>query len=166
MGYGVFIFKEGKSEVSKQGIEITPLRNSNVLFKDKTGKATIAIIETVGFELIVEAVFKKKSDVLNGTIIQNKMVAGVRGVTTYLDDILVCGKTEQEHLENSLALFQRISEYALKVRIGKCLFAGPEIRYLGFILDRNDRRPKKIKEISDDQASRLKSAIVKLEVIA
>ncbi|EPB66716.1 Low-density lipoprotein receptor domain class A [Ancylostoma ceylanicum] len=69
------------------------------------------------------------------------MVAGLRGVATYLDDILVCGRTEQEHTENLLALFERIAEYGFKVRIEKCSFAKPEIRYLGFIVDKNGRRP-------------------------
>ncbi|EYC08316.1 hypothetical protein Y032_0066g3694 [Ancylostoma ceylanicum] len=73
--------------------------------------------------------------------IMNKMTAGLRGVATYLDDILVCGKTEQEHMENLLALFERISEYGLKVRKEKCSLAKPEIRYLGFILDKDGRRP-------------------------
>ncbi|KIH67346.1 integrase core domain protein [Ancylostoma duodenale] len=63
--------------------------------------------------------------------VMNKMVAGLRGVATYLDDILVCGRTEQEHMENLLALFERIAEFGFK----------PEIRYLGFIVDRNGRRP-------------------------
>ncbi|EPB74304.1 hypothetical protein ANCCEY_06606 [Ancylostoma ceylanicum] len=47
--------------------------------------------------------------------IMNKMITGLRGVTTYLDDILV--------------------------RIEKCSFAKPEIWYLGFIVDKNGRRP-------------------------
>ncbi|EYC13949.1 hypothetical protein Y032_0042g619 [Ancylostoma ceylanicum] len=71
----------------------------------------------------------------------NKMVTGLRGVAIYLDDILVCGRTEQEHMENLFALFERISEYGFKVRIEKCSFAKPEIRYLGFIMDKNGRRP-------------------------
>ncbi|KIH64333.1 reverse transcriptase [Ancylostoma duodenale] len=73
--------------------------------------------------------------------VMNKMVFGLRGVATYLDDILVCGRTEQEHMENLLALFERIAEYGFKVRIEKCSFAKPEIRYLGFIVDKNGRRP-------------------------
>ncbi|EPB66592.1 hypothetical protein ANCCEY_14316 [Ancylostoma ceylanicum] len=73
--------------------------------------------------------------------VMNKMVAGLRGVATYLNDILVCGRTEQEHMENLLALFERIAEYGFKVRIEKCSFAKPEIRYLGFIVDKDGRRP-------------------------
>ncbi|EPB73269.1 hypothetical protein ANCCEY_07639 [Ancylostoma ceylanicum] len=44
-------------------------------------------------------------------------------------------------MENLLALFERIAEYGLKVRLEKCSFAKPEIRYLGFIVDKNGRRP-------------------------
>ncbi|VDL83597.1 unnamed protein product [Nippostrongylus brasiliensis] len=51
--------------------------------------------------------------------IMNKMVSGLRGVATYLDDILVCGKTELEHKENLLALFGRIEEYGFKLRLEK-----------------------------------------------
>ncbi|VDL77978.1 unnamed protein product [Nippostrongylus brasiliensis] len=73
--------------------------------------------------------------------IMNKMVSGLRGVATYLDDILVCGRTEQEHKENLIALFRRIEEYGFKLRLEKCIFSKPEIRYLGFIKDRHGRRP-------------------------
>ncbi|PIO75317.1 hypothetical protein TELCIR_02664 [Teladorsagia circumcincta] len=79
------------------------------------------------------------------------MVSGLRGVTTYLDDILVSGKTKEEHNENLLAVFGRIADYGLKVRLDKCAFSQPEIRYLGFILDKNGRRPdpKKIEAIKN-----------------
>ncbi|KIH64820.1 reverse transcriptase [Ancylostoma duodenale] len=73
--------------------------------------------------------------------IMNKMVAGLRCVATFLDDILVCGRTEQEHVENMRALIERIAEYRFKVRIEKCSLAKPEIGYLGFIVDEYDRRP-------------------------
>ncbi|PIO53377.1 reverse transcriptase, partial [Teladorsagia circumcincta] len=83
--------------------------------------------------------------------VMNKMVSGLRGVTTYLDDILVSGKTKEEHNENLLAVFGRIADYGFKVRLDKCAFSQPEIRYLGFILDKNGRRPdpKKIEAIKN-----------------
>ncbi|VDL65828.1 unnamed protein product [Nippostrongylus brasiliensis] len=73
--------------------------------------------------------------------IMNKKLSGLRGVATYLDDILVCGRTELEHKENLLALSGRIEEYGFKLRLKKCFFSKLEIRYLGFIVDRNGRRP-------------------------
>ncbi|CAJ0602666.1 unnamed protein product [Cylicocyclus nassatus] len=73
--------------------------------------------------------------------IMNKMVSGLRGVATYLDDILVCGRTEEEHMENLLAVFARIADYGFRIRLEKCSFGKPEIQYLGFIVNRNGRRP-------------------------
>ncbi|XGW34118.1 hypothetical protein V3C99_018144 [Haemonchus contortus] len=73
--------------------------------------------------------------------VMNKMVTGLQGVATYLDDILVSGRNEQEHRENLLTVFGRIADYGFKVRLDKCTFSRPEIRYLGFILDKNGRRP-------------------------
>nr|CDJ93658.1 RNA-directed DNA polymerase (reverse transcriptase) domain containing protein [Haemonchus contortus] len=73
--------------------------------------------------------------------VMNKMVTGLQGVATYLDDILVSGRNEQEHRENLFAVFGRISDYGFKVRLDKCTFSRPEIRYLGFILDKDGRRP-------------------------
>ncbi|PIO75512.1 reverse transcriptase [Teladorsagia circumcincta] len=73
--------------------------------------------------------------------VMNKMVGGLQGVAAYLDDILVSARTEQEHKENLLAVFGRIADYGFKVRLDKCTFCRPEIRYLGFILDKNGRRP-------------------------
>uniref|UniRef100_W6NRI4 RNA-directed DNA polymerase n=1 Tax=Haemonchus contortus TaxID=6289 RepID=W6NRI4_HAECO len=81
----------------------------------------------------------------------NKMVTGIQGVATYLDDILVSGRNEREHRENLLAVFKRIADYGFKIRLDKCTFSRPEIQYLGFILDRNGRRPnpEKIKAIKN-----------------
>ncbi|PIO60094.1 hypothetical protein TELCIR_18417 [Teladorsagia circumcincta] len=63
--------------------------------------------------------------------VMNKMVTGLQGVAAYLDDILVGGKTEQEHQENLLAVFGRIADYGSKTRntISRV------------ILDKNGRRP-------------------------
>ncbi|EPB65739.1 reverse transcriptase [Ancylostoma ceylanicum] len=73
--------------------------------------------------------------------IMNKMISGLDGVAAYLDDILVVGKTPEEHKRNLFALFERIAEYGFRVRLEKCSFAKPEIKFLGFIVDREGRRP-------------------------
>ncbi|PIO61904.1 hypothetical protein TELCIR_16558 [Teladorsagia circumcincta] len=62
-----------------------------------------------------------------------------------------CGATEEEHNRNVLSLFERIAEYGFKIRMDKCSFAKSEIRYLGFIVDKNGRRqnPQKIEAIKN-----------------
>ena len=45
--------------------------------------------------------------------IMDKMFHGLSHVVGYLDDILVSGTTEQEHLKNLVEVFKRLEEYGL-----------------------------------------------------
>uniref|UniRef100_A0A5S6Q6G6 Reverse transcriptase domain-containing protein n=1 Tax=Trichuris muris TaxID=70415 RepID=A0A5S6Q6G6_TRIMR len=67
---------------------------------------------------------------------------------------------EQEHRNNLDAVFKRIREFGLCVSPEKCILYLPSIKYLGFVVERNRRRPDadKISAIkrmaaSSDQAS-------------
>ncbi|EPB76328.1 reverse transcriptase [Ancylostoma ceylanicum] len=80
--------------------------------------------------------------------IMNKMISGLDGVAAYLDDIVVVGKTPEEHKRNLFALFESIAEYGFRVRLEKCSFAKPEIKFLGFIVDREGRSPNPEKVIA------------------
>ena len=73
--------------------------------------------------------------------IMHKMCAGLSGVTSYLDDIIVKGDSKEEHDRNLLALFERINDYGFRVRLDKCSFNKPEIKFLGYIVDSKGRRP-------------------------
>ena len=73
--------------------------------------------------------------------LMDTMLTGITGATAYLDDIIIVGKTEQElfaHLKDTLA---RIQEYGLRIREDKCNFFIPSIKYLGFIFDKDGRKP-------------------------
>ena len=48
----------------------------------------------------------------------------------YLDDILVFGRTEEEHLECLHMVFERFQEFNLKLKPSKCSFFQSEIVYL------------------------------------
>ncbi|EYB94088.1 hypothetical protein Y032_0175g486 [Ancylostoma ceylanicum] len=81
----------------------------------------------------------------------DSMIAGLNGVAAYLDDIIVTGRTMEEHRQNLEALFERIHSYGFRVRIEKCTFMMSEIRYLGDIIDKDGRRPdpEKIRAITE-----------------
>ncbi|CAO4363315.1 unnamed protein product [Caenorhabditis nigoni] len=83
--------------------------------------------------------------------IMDKMISGLDGVTAYLDDIIIVGSTEKEHKENLFKLFSRITEYGFRVKLEKCTFLEEEIKFLGFIVDKNGRRPdeEKIRAIKN-----------------
>lgn len=77
------------------------------------------------------------------------MLAGLRGVVSYLDDIVIVGKTEAEHRENVVNVLRRIQKWGFHLKPQKCKFMLPSIKYLGIIIDSEGRRPdpEKIKAI-------------------
>ena len=48
----------------------------------------------------------------------------------YLDDVIVFGRTEEEHLERLRVVFERFWEFNLKLKPSKCSFFQLEIMYL------------------------------------
>ena len=52
----------------------------------------------------------------------------------YLDDILVSGKTQQEHLANLNKVLTHLESAGLRLKKGKCTFCKPEVHYLGHII--------------------------------
>ncbi|EYC28568.1 hypothetical protein Y032_0007g3292 [Ancylostoma ceylanicum] len=77
------------------------------------------------------------------------LIAGLDGTAAYLDDIIVTGRTIDEHNTRLNAVFQRIHDYGFRVRLEKCAFLQTEINYLGFVINAEGRRsdPKKIEAI-------------------
>ncbi|XP_052891252.1 uncharacterized protein K02A2.6-like [Anopheles moucheti] len=73
--------------------------------------------------------------------IMDKMLAGVNGVSAYMDDVIVGGKTQEEHDAALKETLQRIKDYGFTIRKEKCSFNKPEIRYLGHIIDSRGLRP-------------------------
>lgn len=52
----------------------------------------------------------------------------------YLDDLIVFGKTLEEHEERLLKVLERLEECGLKVSIDKCQFCQPQVKYVGHIV--------------------------------
>ncbi|XP_056118298.1 uncharacterized protein K02A2.6-like [Rhinichthys klamathensis goyatoka] len=55
----------------------------------------------------------------------------IPNVAVYLDDILVTGKTEEEHLSNLEQVLKRMSEAGLRLKQCKCTFQAESVTYLG-----------------------------------
>ncbi|XP_053699347.1 uncharacterized protein K02A2.6-like [Sabethes cyaneus] len=77
--------------------------------------------------------------------LMNSMVAGLKGVDSFLDDILVYSRTEKEHHEFLHALFQRLQSYGFILKEEKCKLLQPQIKYLGHIVDAKGLRPDPVK---------------------
>ena len=63
------------------------------------------------------------------------ILQGIDGVICYIDDILVTGSTDDEHLERLEEVLKRVKEYGLRVKKNKCEFLQPLVEYLGHQVD-------------------------------
>ncbi len=83
-----------------------------------------------------------------------QILSGLSGVQCYLDDILVTGKTDEEHLTNLDATLKRLEDYGLRVRKSKCEFFQTSVEYLGYVIDSGGlhKAPSKVEAIVDAPA--------------
>ena len=80
-----------------------------------------------------------------------QIVGDIPGVACYLDDIVVTGKCEQEHLMNLQKTMEHLNTTGLRFKLDKCHFFQDSITYLGHIVDKEGVRPHldKIKAIAE-----------------
>ena len=69
------------------------------------------------------------------------LLAGIPNVCIFLDDILVTGKTEAEHIENLGLVLQRLQNAGLKVNQQNCEFFRSSVTYLEHRIDRHGLHP-------------------------
>lgn len=65
----------------------------------------------------------------------DQCLAGVSGVLVYLDDVLIMAPTQEEHDTRLLAVLTRLQEWGFRLRLEKCEFNAPMVKYLGSIVD-------------------------------
>ncbi|XP_062556975.1 uncharacterized protein K02A2.6-like [Armigeres subalbatus] len=73
--------------------------------------------------------------------IMDAVLSGIEKTSGYLDDVLVGGRTKEEHDYNLKQVLQRLEQYGFTVRIEKCHFNMEQVEYLGQILDGDGIRP-------------------------
>ena len=67
----------------------------------------------------------------------------------YLDDILVAGKSKQEHDQRLEQVLQRLLQSGIHLQKEKCLFCQKQVEYLGHCIDTTGIHPtdKKLQAI-------------------
>ena len=65
-------------------------------------------------------------------------------VLVYIDDILILGRTFQEHLELVDKVLSTLAEHGLKVKLSKCQFFCHQVRFLGHIVS-----PEGLRKLQD-----------------
>ena len=82
------------------------------------------------------------------------LLSGLPNVCVYIDDILVLGTTEEDHLHNLDSVLTRLESAGLTLKKSKCIFRASSVEYLGHVVDAQGLHPatSKIKAISQAPA--------------
>ena len=84
-----------------------------------------------------------------------KRLSHVSFTTVRVDDILISGRNDAEHLKNLTEVLQILSANGLRLKRKKCVFMAPEVTYLGFRINQEGVSPvdEKIKPILEAAVS-------------
>ena len=82
------------------------------------------------------------------------ILQGLPGVTVYIDDILVTGKSTEEHLHNLETVLQRLEQAGLRLKREKCSFMLTSVEYLGYKISEKGLQP------TDEKITAIKNAPV------
>ncbi|XP_056008456.1 uncharacterized protein K02A2.6-like [Ostrea edulis] len=63
------------------------------------------------------------------------VLQGLAGVKCIMDDMIITGTSEEEHLQNLEAVLQRLDDYNLRVNLDKCEFFRERVSYCGHEID-------------------------------
>ena len=61
--------------------------------------------------------------------------AGHKGCGCYMDDILVTGKTDEQHLKTLEEVHGRLKKAGMRANMAKCSFMAKSVTYLGYKVD-------------------------------
>ena len=81
----------------------------------------------------------------------SKILTGLDGVVCMIDDVLIHGKTPQEHDQQLVAVLDRLRKAKVTLNKEKCEFSKHSVRFLGQIIDPSGIRadPDKVQAIQD-----------------
>ena len=82
----------------------------------------------------------------------DKLLGDIKGIKTYIDDILVLGNDSfKNHMEQLIIIFRILRAAVLKVNAPKCSFGLKDIPCLGYVITREGIKPdpKKVQGIMD-----------------
>ncbi|XP_044747447.1 uncharacterized protein K02A2.6-like [Coccinella septempunctata] len=80
--------------------------------------------------------------------IMESLFTGLEGVVVFLDDVLITGKDDNEHLERLRVVLTILKNSGLKVSRPKCKFFQDSIEYLGYIIDKEGLHTSESKTVA------------------
>lgn len=65
-----------------------------------------------------------------------QLFSDMERVGVFLDDVIITGKNEEEHLKTLYEVFERLEKYGLKIKREKCTFMAESVTYLGYVISK------------------------------
>ncbi|XP_053691322.1 uncharacterized protein K02A2.6-like [Sabethes cyaneus] len=84
--------------------------------------------------------------------VMDQILRGLEGVCSYLDDVLVAGKTFKDCFDKLMLVLERLSDANIRVNFKKCKFFVESLQYLGHLVTGNGLLP------SPEKLSTIKNA--------
>ena len=75
----------------------------------------------------------------------NNILPKVPGIVCHIDDILITGKDDEEHLHRLELVLKSFKENGLTIKMNKCHFLQPAVQYLGKVISQDGIQPSKSK---------------------
>ena len=75
----------------------------------------------------------------------DQLLPKLPGIVCFIDDILITGRTEKEHLSNLEAVLETLHKHGLRLKLRKCEFFKDSVEYLGQIVSKEGIHPSKKK---------------------
>ena len=84
------------------------------------------------------------------------LLHGIPHVSVYIDDILITGESDTEHLNNLAEVLKRLEAAGMRLKRNKCSFLLPQVEYLGHQISEKGLQPtkEKVRAIVDAPAPR------------
>ena len=86
--------------------------------------------------------------------IMEQILQGIPQVAVYLDDLLVTGRNEAEHLRVLRQVLERLRQYGVRLKRSKCELMREKVVYLGYVIDSKGLQPMEEKVLAIKQAPR------------
>jgi len=91
----------------------------------------------------------------------SQIFQGLQGVIVFIDDILVTGRTREEHTRNLYNVLDRLRQAGLRLKRSKCMFFQKSLEYLGHVISKEGIRPtdERVKSVLEAPAPQNKQQL-------
>ena len=107
----------------------------------KDSRAMTAFVTPFGKYKFLMVPFGLAQDPAYFQLLMNKVLKGLSYAMTYLDDITIFSKNEEDHLRHLEEVFHQLRQAGLKMKRSKCDFFKSEIHYLGHLISADGISP-------------------------